>query len=149
MVHISQQAAAGDVGNPILAIDFAISIARQIDLQPAIAGGLAGRTVSATFDSGQEIIVAGETDGLPYIGGPTGLNDQGRVSVDATVQYLPGRIVSFVAGEEQATAQAARELLHLSLFEGNLVAVSSDAIDIAGDGGECLKCGCNRMICRQ
>ncbi len=133
VIHIAQQTAASYASHAILAIHFDVSVARQVDLQTALTGGLAGCAVSTALYCGDQIVLTGEIHSKPNIGRSARLHNQGRISVDAAIEHMSCCVVSVVTGQQQSAAQAVAEFLYLGLFEDAFGAIPGYRIDIAGN----------------
>ncbi len=110
VVEVAQQAAALDVRPARRGIDPRAAQARQVDLQAAVAGGLAGEAVAAALDRDQQLALAREVDRALDVRGAGRLHDERRVPVELRVQDAPRRVVARIAREQQRPAQARLEL---------------------------------------
>ena len=62
---------------------------------------MAGDVVTATADGNEQVIVAGEGDGLHHIVGRQALGNQGRPAIDHGVPDLTSLLIGGLSGKEQ------------------------------------------------
>jgi hypothetical protein len=89
--------------------------------------------VAAALDRQEQVTLAGEGHRPHHVGGAGRLHDQRRMAVDARVQHAAGLVVAFEAGQQQAAAQGALQLLQRRLFQRDLGAAAGYGVDVAAD----------------
>ena len=70
---------------------------RQVDDEAAVVHRVAGDVVTAALDREEQVLLAGEVDGVDDVRGPGALHDQRRPAVDQPVPDRAGIVVALIA----------------------------------------------------
>ena len=126
VIEIPQQAAALDVCPACSRIHPDAAQPRQVDLDAAVAGGLARETMAAALHGDEQLALARKGDRVPDVRGTGRLHDERRVLVELGVQDPARRVVARIAGEQERPAQARLEFGDRHLFKDGCRAVELD-----------------------
>jgi hypothetical protein len=98
----------------------------QIDHEPPIAHRSARDVVATATDRHQEMVGAGEIDGMDHVGDPSAASDERGLAVDHAVPDGAGLIIACVARTEQWATHAGREPPHGGLVKDCICASGGD-----------------------
>ena len=126
-------------------VDARAATPRQVDLQAAFAGGLAGITVSAALHGEQELVCTCEIDRRAHVRGAGRLHHECGVSIDGGIQHATRLVIARRARQEQRTPQAGPERLQFLVRQRDGRSAARDCRDFAGQ----RLCGRGEQAARQ
>ncbi len=92
-------------GRAALGINLYAPHARQVDDDPAVAGGQTGNAVAPASYGDRQLVFTREPDRGADIVGSGGPDDDRRISVDHAIPDGAGFVVAFVAGQDHVAGQ--------------------------------------------
>ena len=134
VVHVAEQAAAGNVGDALALVDAHAAHQREIDHQALVAGRLARMAMPAALHGHEQARAAREIDGSANVGDAARLHDERRKLADRRVQHAPRVVVRGMARQQQIAAEALTELLHGGAFQRHFRAFAGHGVDVRIDG---------------
>ncbi len=126
VVDLAEQAPALDVHGARFRVDSNAANPGQVELQPAVAGGLAAVAVASALDREQQLALAREIHGAAHVRGAARLDDERRPAVDRAVEHAPRFLVTGIPGDQQRAAQLRLQRGEVGLRDDGRGAVELD-----------------------